>query len=192
MCVGVGIAQYFLPHSEPVVEVGENGIIKVPVIADKMGGDFTLMQADKPVKLSDFRGKIVVIYFGYASCPDVCPATLAVIASALRELPPKDLDRVQPIFISVDPERDHDEQLMAYATYFHPSFIGITGSVDEVQKIANQYGGFFIKSESDSALGYLIGHTSKTYMISQDGKYVTVLPHDMTSEDLLGVMRAAL
>ena len=192
LALGIGIAQYFIPHSEPVLETNADGSIRVPVIPDKIGGNFTLMQEDKPVKLSDFHDKLVVMYFGYASCPDVCPTTLAVIASALRQLTPQELENVQPIFISVDPERDQGEQLMAYAAHFHPSFIGITGSVDEVQKVANQYGAFFIKSESDSALGYLIGHTSQTYLVSRDGKYVTVLPHDMTRDSLLDAMHAGL
>lgn len=190
--LGIGIAQYYMPHSEPALDTSGNGNIKVPVTPGKFGGEFTLMQDDKPVKLSDFHGKLVVMYFGYASCPDVCPTTLAIIASALRELAPQELEQVQPIFISVDPQRDRGEKLAAYATHFHPSFIGITGSEDEVQKVANQYGGFFIKVESDSALGYLIDHTSKTYMVSQDGEYVTILPHDMTRDDVLNAIRTGL
>lgn len=192
LALGIGIAQYFLPHSQPVLETGANGGVRVPVIPNKIGGNFTLMQDDKQVELRDFRGKLVVMYFGFASCPDVCPTTLAIIASALRELTPAELEKVQPIFISVDPERDQGEQLMAYATHFHPSFIGITGTTDEVQKVAHQYGAFFIKSESDSALGYTIDHTSSTYLISKNGKYVTVLPHNMTRDDLLDTIRAGL
>ena len=132
------------------------------------------------------------MYFGFASCPDVCPTTLAIIASALRQLTPEELETVQPVFISIDPERDQGEKLTAYATYFHPDFIGITGTPDEVQKVANQYGGFFIKVESDSALGYLVEHTSKTYIISKDGQYVGILPHDMTSALALTAIRSGL
>lgn len=190
--LGIGIAQYYLPHSEPALDTSGNSNTRVPVTPDKFGGDFTLKQDDQPVKLSDFRGKLIVMYFGYASCPDVCPTTLAIIASALRELTPKELEKVQPIFISVDPQRDQGENLAAYASHFHPSFIGITGTEDEVQKVANQYGAFFIKVESDSAMGYLVDHTSKTYMVSQDGKYVTILPHDMIRDDVLNAIRSGL
>ncbi|MDX2416082.1 MAG: SCO family protein [Xanthomonadales bacterium] len=158
----------------------------------KFGGDFTLYQGDKPVNLGDFRGQFVVMYFGFASCPDVCPTTLAIIASALRQLTPEELENVQPVFISIDPERDQGEKLYTYATYFHPGFIGITGTPDEVQKVINQYGGFFIKVESDSALGYLVEHTSKTYIISKDGQYVSILPHDMTSDLALTAIRSGL
>lgn len=190
--LGIGIARYYLPHSDSALDTSGNGNTRVPVTPGKFGGDFTLMQGDKPVKLSDFRGKLVVMYFGYASCPDVCPTTLAIIASALRQLTPEEMERVQPLFISIDPERDQGEKLMAYATYFHPSIIGITGTPDQVQKVANQYGGFFIKVESESALGYLVDHTSKTYLVSKDGQYVTILPHDITSDDVLSAIQAGL
>ena len=190
--LGVGIAQYIMPNADPALETSGNGSSTGQVIPDKLGGNFTLMQADKPVELSDFQDKLVVMYFGFASCPDVCPTTLTVIASALRELTPEELEKVQPIFISVDPERDQGENLMAYATYFHPGFIGITGAADEVQKVANQYGAFFFKSQSDSAMGYTIDHTSETYLVSEGGKHLTILPHEMTSDSLLDAIRTRL
>ena len=190
--LGIGISQYYLPQSSPGLENNAGGYTKVKMTEGKFGGDFTLFQGDKPVRLSDFHGKLVVMYFGFASCPDVCPTTLTIIASALRQLTPEELEAVQPVFISIDPERDQGEKLTAYATYFHPGFIGITGTPDEVQKVANQYGGFFIKVESDSALEYLVEHTSKTYIISKDGQYVSILPHDMTSDVALNAIRSGL
>jgi len=190
--LGIGIARYYMPQSSPDLEFDTDGYTKVKMTGSSFGGDFTLYQGDEPVKLSDFQGKLVVMYFGFASCPDVCPTTLTIIASALKQLTPKELENVQPIFISIDPERDQGEQLSAYATYFHPSFIGITGTPDEVQKVANQYGGFFVKVESDSALEYLVEHTSKTYIISMDGQYVSILPHDMTIDRALNAMRSGL
>ena len=190
--LGIGLARYYMPQSSPDLESNTDGYTKVKMTEGKFGGEFTLFQGDKPVSPSDFHGKLVVIYFGFASCPDVCPTTLAIIASALRQLTPEELEMVQPIFISIDPERDWGEKLDAYATYFHPSFIGITGMPDEVQKVANQYGGFFIKVESDSAIGYTFEHTSITYIISMDGLYVSILPHDMTSDVLLTALRSGL
>jgi protein SCO1/2 len=190
--LGIGFAQYYLPPSSPDLEISADGYTKVKVTEGKFGGDFTLFQGDKPVRLSDFHGQLVVMYFGFASCPDVCPTTLTIIASALRQLTPEELEAVQPVFISIDPERDQGEKLTAYATYFHPGFIGITGTPDEVQKVANQYGGFFIKVESDSALEYLVEHTSKTYIISKNGQYVSILPHDMTADVALNAIRNGL
>jgi len=190
--LGILIAQYFLPQSSPDLETNTDGYTKVKVTEGKFGGDFTLFQGNNPVSLSDFRGKLVVMYFGFASCPDVCPTTLTIIASALKQLTPEELKNVQPIFISIDPERDQGEKLDAYAAYFHPSFIGITGTPGQVQKVANRYGGFFIKVDSDSALEYMVEHTSKTYIISKDGQYVTILPHDMTSDMATNAIRNGL
>jgi len=190
--LGIGLAWYYLPQTGPDLETNTDGYTKVKMTEGQFGGDFILYQGDKPVSLSDFRGQLVVIYFGFASCPDVCPTTLAIIASALKQLTLKELESVQPIFISIDPERDRGENLEAYATYFHPGFIGITGTPDEVQKVINQYGGFFIKVESDSAMGYQVEHTSKTYIISKDGQYVSILPHDMTSDLALTAIRSGL
>jgi len=190
--LGISLARHYLPQTDPSVENNTDGYTKVKVIEGTFGGDFTLYLHDKPVSLSDYRGKLVVMYFGFASCPDVCPTTLSIIASALKQLAPDEMESVQPIFISIDPERDRGERLTAYATHFHPGFIGITGTPEEVQKVANQYGGFFIKVESDSALEYLVEHTSKTYIISKDGKYVSILPHDMSSDDALNAIRNEL
>lgn len=190
--LGIGIARYYLPQSSSSLEATDEGYTKVKMTEGKFGGDFTLFEGNKPISLSDFQGKLVVIYFGFASCPDVCPTTLTIIASALRQLTPEELEAVQPVFISIDPERDQGEKLTDYATYFHPGFIGITGSPDEVQNVINQYGGFFIKVESDSALEYLVEHTSKTYIVSKDGQYVSILPHDMSRELILNAIRSGL
>ena len=190
--LGIGMAWYYLPQADPDLETSADGYTKVKMTEGKFGGDFTLFQGEKPVSLSDFHGKLVVMYFGFASCPDVCPTTLTIISSALKQLTLEEINTVQPVFISIDPERDQGEKLDAYATYFHPGFIGITGTPEEVQKVANQYGGFFIKVESDSALEYLVEHTSKTYIISKDGQYVSILPHDMTIDVALSAIRSGL
>lgn len=111
------------------------------------GGDFTLQSADGPVSLSDFRGKVVLIYFGYTSCPDVCPTSLGALSAALKQLSPREMDRVQPIFISVDPERDTPGKMVEYVHYFHPKMIGVTGSIEQVRKVADRYGAYFRKAE---------------------------------------------
>lgn len=193
--VGIFAAQQFAGRgSTPLMLTPDNGAgnTVVPVADGKFGGDFTLQNAaGEPVTLSGFQGKTVVMYFGYASCPDVCPTTLSIISAALKELPPEQAATVQPIFISVDPARDQGEKMQSYAQHFFPSFIGLTGSEDEVLKVAGQYGAFFNKVDSDSALGYLVDHTSKTYLISRDGKFVNILPHDMTKDMLLANLQEA-
>ena len=163
------------------------------VVFGEVGGDFTLMQGDKSVSLSDFPGKAVVIYFGFASCPDVCPTTLGLVSASLKALTAEEIDQVQPIFISVDPERDKGQMLMDYARYFHPKMIGITGAPDEVKQVAKKYNALFYKEKlSDSAMAYTVNHTSKTYVISKNGQSMQILPHSMTKPELLASIRAAL
>lgn len=156
------------------------------------GGDFTLYADGKPVKLSDFKDKVVLMYFGYASCPDACPTSLALLGTALKKMKPEEVAQVQGIFISVDPERDQGEQLTAYAQHFHPNFVGVTGTLEEVKKVSVQYGNYFKKSESTSAMGYLVDHGTKTYVIGKNGQLAQLLAHDMAIPDILTAVRGAL
>lgn len=157
------------------------------------GGDFTLYKSDStPVKLSDFKDKVVLMYFGYASCPDACPTSMAMLGAALKKMTPEEVTQVQGLFISVDPERDQGEKLDAYAQHFHPSFVGISGSMEEIKKVSLQYGNYFKKEESTSAMGYLVDHGTKTYVIGKNGQLSQLLSHDMAIPDILSAVRAAL
>lgn len=159
----------------------------------QIGGDFTLHSAEGPVSLSDFRGKVVPIYFGYTSCPDVCPTNLALIGGALRALNADELARVQPIFITVDPERDTPERAAEYAAYFHPKMIGLTGSPEQIAAVARAYGVAYMKVEDpDSAMGYTVDHSSRTYLIGKDGRLFSLIPHAAPSEEIVTVIRKAL
>lgn len=154
--------------------------------------DFTLTQNSQAVHLKDFRGKLVLLYFGYASCPDVCPTSLALLSSALKELSPEELTQIQPIFISVDPARDNGTKLMEYARYFSPNFLGITGTEQEIQRAAMQYGAFYSKVNSNSAMGYTVDHSSNSYLIGKDGQLLTTFKHDASKADIIAGIRAAL
>ena len=117
------------------------------------GGDFTLTSADGPATLADQRGRVVLIYFGYASCPDICPTSLAFITAALRALTPAELERVRVVFISVDPARDTPEKLKQYAGHFHPNIIGVTGSPGTLADVATRYGAVLgINSRSPNSM----------------------------------------
>lgn len=147
--------------------------------------DFTLMTSTgEPMSLSDFRGKQIMLYFGYTFCPDVCPTTLNDLAIMMEELGPKRAEDVQVIMISVDPERDTVEQLATYLPYFHPSFLGMTGSVEEIQDIASQYGIFFERQEGDTQAGYLVDHTAVVTLIDDKGHVRMVFPYGTTGEDM--------
>ncbi len=130
------------------------------------GGDFTLMSQRGPVSLQELRGRVVMLYFGYTRCPDVCPTSLAYITQALKGLDTEELAQVQPLLISLDPERDTPERLAEYSAYFHPALLGLTGGEDEVAAVARLYGAKHLRAEVEgSAFGYVINHSAAIYLI---------------------------
>ena len=162
-------------------------------IQSQLGGDFVLQSSDGAVELSDYRGKIVVLYFGYAYCPDVCPTSLGLLSLALGKLKPSELDHVQALFISVDPDRDTLENLKKYTAAFHPKIKGITGSNLAIADIANRYGASYMKVElPNSALGYSVDHSSKYYLINRQGKLTGLINHGTSPEDIVAELRTLL
>ena len=150
----------------------------LPMASAPAGGDFTLQSAGGPVALQDFRGKLVLVYFGYTYCPDICPTALAATAEGLKLLTPEELARVAVIFISVDPERDTPARLKEYAEFFHPAIVGVTGSPEELAAIARRYGVFYARQPVETAGGgYVVDHTSDTYVVGADGKLDGKIAH---------------
>ncbi len=142
------------------------------------GGDFALHAASGPVTLQDFRGKVVMLYFGYTTCPDICPTALSFLTQALNGLNSEELKKVQGIFISLDPKRDTPEKLAEYTRFFHPNLIGITGTAEEVATAARLYGVQYYEAElEDSPIGYAVNHSSVTYLITSDGALRFIFPH---------------
>lgn len=130
--------------------------------------DFTLASANGPVNLSDYRGKLVLLYFGYTFCPDVCPTTLSDVNKALDQLGNK-AENVQLIMVSVDPARDTPEKLAEYVEFFNPTFVGVTGTDDEVRGVATPYGIWYEAHEEEGASGYLVDHTATLNVIDEEG-----------------------
>lgn len=148
--------------------------------------NFTLIGPEgKPLSLYDFRGQAVLLYFGYTFCPDVCPATMVELAQA-TEMLGDEADKSQVIMVSVDPQRDTPEKLQSYVTHFDPSFIGVTGSEDEVAAVATQYGIYYEKHEGTVATGYLFDHTASVIVIDPDGYLRLVYPFGTPAEDIAG------
>ncbi|MCZ7599029.1 MAG: SCO family protein [Gammaproteobacteria bacterium] len=142
------------------------------------GGEFTLESVNGSTSLSDFRGEVVVLYFGFASCPDVCPATSGKVRAALAELPLAERDRVNVVVVTLDPERDTAERVGAYAASFGKEFIGLTGTGDAIDVVARNYGVLHQKVElPDSAPGYTIDHNSNTFVIGVDGVVRHIVSH---------------
>jgi protein SCO1/2 len=131
--------------------------------------DFTLARGDGgSFQLSQMRGKVVLLFFGYTSCPDVCPTTLAELNQAMGQLG-GDAEKVQVIFVSVDPSRDTPERVQEYVNHFNPAFIGLSGSEEELTKVWREYGVFREIVEGTSALGYIVNHTARVTLIDASG-----------------------
>lgn len=156
------------------------------------GGDFTLHSANGPLALSELRGKVVLLYFGYTSCPDICPTSLTLMSSALSQLTEEELAQVQGLFISVDPQRDTPQRLADYSRHFHPAITGITGSEAQVADVAQRYGALYQRAEGETALGYSVDHSSITYVIDQRGALTTTLPHGASPATILQELRRLL
>lgn len=165
----------------------------LPKAAFPPAGEFTLQSATGPVSLKDYRGKVVLIYFGYTYCPDVCPTSLAATAQGLGLLKPEELAKVAMIFISVDPERDTPARLKEYAEFFHPIIVGVTGSTAAVAEVAKNYGVFYARQKVATAGGgYVVDHTSDTYVVSADGRLVGKIAHATPPDQVASEIRKHL
>lgn len=151
--------------------------------------DFTLTsQTGERVSLGDLRGKVALLYFGYTYCPDACPMTL----TELKKVPAAlgdDADEVQVVMISVDPERDTPEVLREYLAHFDPSFMGLTGTPEEVLAAAAPYGIYFEKQEGSPATGYLVDHTTSVLAIDKEGYLRLIYSFDTPGEDIAADMK---
>ncbi|HCA26684.1 MAG TPA: SCO family protein [Betaproteobacteria bacterium] len=155
------------------------------------GGDFTLQSADGPRSLHDFRGKVVLLYFGYTFCPDICPTTLTLIGQALSSLSPAQQAQIQGIFVTVDPARDTAQKMKAYVRYFYPGLIGLTGNPQEIAAVARRYGVVYRKHKEKSG-GYLIDHSAFIYLIGRHGKLRRTLPHGAPAAAIAAALRQLL
>ena len=145
----------------------------------QLGGEFQGKSIDGDVSLSDFRGKLVLLYFGYTSCPDICPTSLTSMKFAFNELDDQQLNQIQPIFYSVDPDRDSLEQLQVYSQFFSPLILGMTGSRQQIDSAIKLYGAYYrMVEQPDSAMGYTVDHSSKIYLIDQQGEFLGTVSHN--------------
>lgn len=168
----------------------------IPKLKDKQEQNryaFELNSLNGKVKFSDFKGKAIAIYFGYTYCPDICPTSLTILSESLKLLSNEELKEIQPIFISVDPERDNLEHLNKYAKYFHPKLIGITSDSKTIKEIATKYGTKYerVDLNDSSTMGYSIAHTSFIYIFDKDGKFSSVV-QPSTPEELAKKLKKAI
>lgn len=166
-------------ESELVPGLGKNVVVGQPSI----GGPFRLTdQYGKTVTQADFRGRYMLIYFGYSYCPDVCPTTLGVMAQALEKLGAQS-ERVVPVFITVDPARDTPKVLADYMKAFGPNFIGLTGSNDQIKAVEKEYRVYAAKRPLENG-NYGMDHSSVIYLMGPNGKMVSFYDEAMSPDDL--------
>lgn len=157
------------------------------------GGDFVLESGDGSLNLQDYRGQLVMMYFGFASCPDICPTSMGVMRKAFNTLTKDEQDKVRGLFISIDPERDTPEMAQNYAQHFQENFAGVSGTLETVSKVAQQYGVLFRKMDTpDSAMNYTLDHSSVIYLVDQQGVLKEKLQHGVTPGELAGKLREYL
>lgn len=143
----------------------------------------------KPRTLADFRGKVVTVFFGFTHCPDVCPTTLAEMAQVMKELG-SDADRLQVLFVTVDPERDTQEVLSRYVPSFNPSFLGLHGNAEQTARAAREFKIFFQKQPSGG--GYSVDHSAGTYILDQQGRLRLYAQYGQGAAALLHDIRVLL
>jgi cytochrome oxidase Cu insertion factor (SCO1/SenC/PrrC family) len=154
-----------------------------------VGGPFTLIdQTGKTRHDTDFRGKLLLVFFGYTTCPDICPTELMEIGLAIDKLGAAG-DEVQPLFISVDPERDTPAVLAPYVALFHPRLIGLTGTAEQVRAAADAYKAYYAKYTPSDGGVYLIDHTGFVYLMGRSGEYLGFFPPGTSADRMDEIIR---
>ena len=147
--------------------------------------DFNLQNASgKIVTAKDFRGKYMLVYFGYTHCPDICPTTLLLMSNALADIGAK-ASKIQPIFITLDPERDNPKATATYTSHFSKDLLGLSGTAEQIKRAADGFKVYFSKvDQSNSAIGYVVDHSSFIYLMGPDGKYVDHFASNVSEQEL--------
>lgn len=157
-----------------------------------VGGDFVLQSASGSVDSKALRGNVLLIYFGYTHCPDICPAALAAGAQALNALKPEQRARTRLIMVSVDPERDTPARLQEYTAYFHPAMVGVTGTAAEIAAVAKAYGAGYVRQPPLPDGGYAVDHSADTYVVGPDGKLAQTLHFSAPAAQVAEAVRKLL
>jgi protein SCO1/2 len=165
---------------------GSQPVGEPPLAGASIGGDFTLTASDgRRVNWQDFAGRYRVVYFGYAFCPDICPTDMQRVAQGLKVLKaddPAKAAKVQPIFITIDPERDTREVVGEFAAAFSPDIIGLTGTPDEIAAAAKAFKVFYARGEEIDGGGYLVDHSNIVYLFGPGGEPIATLPVDQGAD----------
>ncbi|MCP4297411.1 MAG: SCO family protein [Proteobacteria bacterium] len=165
-------------------QIGRDGIVLQNF--PEQGGDFDLLDFEgNEFSLKDLRGKVVLLFFGYVTCPDICPSTLIEMKRLMLVLGEK-ADELKVIFVSVDPERDSPDRMKEWLAFYDSRFLGLTGTPTEILAAAKKYGARYKRYNADSAAGYLIKHTSYTFLIDKKGDLRYKIPFNTPTEIMIG------
>jgi cytochrome oxidase Cu insertion factor (SCO1/SenC/PrrC family) len=176
LLIAAGVKLWQSP--QPGIAVEEKGVTGAALV----GGPFTLTdQHGRRVSDADFRGSFMLVYFGYSFCPDVCPTDLAAMAAAIDRLGPAG-EQVQPIFITIDPDRDTVRRLAEYAPLFHPRLVALTGTPEEVAHAARAYRVYYEKAGSGP--DYLMNHSGIVYLMDPQGRFLTHFAQGTAPEEM--------
>jgi protein SCO1/2 len=158
-----------------------------------LGGPFTLVdQNGKPFSSDKLKGKPTLIYFGYAFCPDVCPTSLLLMETAVEQLGPDASKKVNLVFITIDPERDTPELIKGYVENFSPTFIGLTGTPEQIAQAARAYRVYYQKRPGKDGDPYLMDHSSIVYVLDRNGRFVTHFTHEAKAEAIAKAVQRLL
>jgi len=159
---------------------------------EPVGGPFELIDHSGRTRTEqDFRGRLMLVYFGFTYCPDVCPTDLQAIGLAVDKLG-ADSANVQPLFVTVDPERDTPAHLAEYVKLFHPRLIGLTGSAEAIRKAADAYKVYYARVDLNKDAGYTVDHTAFIYLMGRDGNYLGFFPPGTSADRMVEIIRPHL
>jgi cytochrome oxidase Cu insertion factor (SCO1/SenC/PrrC family) len=159
---------------------------------EQIGGPFALIDQDgRPRTDADFRGKLLLVHFGYTYCTDICPTDLQAISTAIDKLGPAG-ESVQPLFITVDPEHDTPEAIKLYVALFHPRLVGLTGSAKQIGTVARYYKVFYAKNEQSKKSDPVIDHSEFVFLVGRDGKYLGFFPPGTSADRMIDGLRPQL
>ncbi len=158
----------------------------------QIGADFILTNQDGvKTNSQNFRGKLMLVYFGFTNCPSMCPTDMAVMTQAMQELGEYS-EQVVPMLITIDPDRDDVEAMKSYVSNFHPATQGFTGTKEEIVKVASDYRVFYQKVTSETLSDYLMNHSGYMYLMGRDGKYLAHFNHGQDAGEIAAGVRKYL
>src|SRR3954467_5930402 len=190
--LALALLGFFAASDQPMAQKSERSAAELMDVVmwsrEPIGGAFALIDQNGARRTdADFRGQFMLVYFGFTYCPDVCPTDLQQMGMAVDQLGPAG-DAVQPIFITVDPERDTPEHLKDYVAMFHPRFVGLTGDASAIKEAARAYRTYYAKVELGKS-DYTVDHSAFIYLIGRSGEYLGFFPPGTSADLLAGTLR---